>query len=692
MRASHPKMRYRLMAEAGETPSVIFDRVRLRSLVLRLVILFGLTTALQAAQREWISLSPEGGDVRSLAYDPSNPERIYLGTSAGRLFVSNDGGASWARLAHLGSGHDYVLDNVAVDPNDPKIIYVAAWSVENDSGDLFRSKDGGKSWFTLNGVHGKSLRALALAPSNPKVVVVGALDGVYLSSDQGESWFRITPTSNSELRNFESVAIDPKDPNVIYAGTWHLPWKTSDGGANWKSIKKGLIDDSDVFSIIVDSDNPSILFVSACSGIYRSENGGEQFQKVQGIPFSARRTRVLQMDPRNHSVVYAGTTEGLWRTTDGGKTFTRMTATNVVVNDVMVDPRDSNRILLATDRIGLLASNDNARTFAASNRGFAHRQVTTLLPDRSDVKTLYASVINDKEFGGVFTSRDAGANWQQTSSGLAGRDVFSLAQAEDGRLVAGTNQGVFGLAKDGTWKALNTVIQEKIVAAPARSKKKGAKLQTIKKITRSALSARVNDLELGQQRWYAATHAGLYMSSDHGTTWTGGPVAGHKECVAVRSRENLVIVGAHKGVAVSLDGGHNWFAASLPQYISAVRDVAISADSTLWLASREGVFRSNDSGESWEHVLGGLPGMNIAAISYDADGKRMLAASSVSPIIYESIDGGHRWQMAAESTGLIRSVTSHHGKLFVTTAYDGVLAQGDTDAGTRVSAGGGGGQ
>jgi photosystem II stability/assembly factor-like uncharacterized protein len=676
--------------QGGALVSAIFDRVSLRSLVLRLVVLFALTAAMQAGQVQWTSLSPEGGDVRSLAYDPSNPERVYLGTSAGKLFVSNDGGATWSRLAHLGSGNDYVLDNIAVDSTDANILYVAAWSVENnEGGDLFRSKDGGKTWFTLNGVHGKSLRALALAPSNPKVIVVGALDGVYLSSDQGETWYRITPTSNSELRNFESVAIDPHDPNTIYAGTWHLPWKTSDGGANWKSIKKGLIDDSDVFSIIIDSANPSIVFLSACSGIYKSEDGGELFHKVQGIPFSARRTRVLEMDPRDHNVVYAGTTEGLWKTLDGGKTFSRMTAANVVVNDVMIHPRDNNRVLLATDRMGLMASNDSGHSFNASNRGFTHRQVTSLVPDRNDSHTLYAGVINDKEFGGVFVSRDSGANWQQMSLGLDGRDVFALAQAANGRLVAGTNRGVFTLGQDGSWRALNTVIQEKVIAAPARSRKKGAKMQTVKKITRSELNARVNDLELGAQAWYAATQTGLYISIDGGSSWKGGPVAGQKEFVAVRAREGVILAASQKGVAVSLDGGKNWFAPSLPPFISAVKDVAIGSDATMWLASREGVFRSNDRGDNWEHVLSGLPAMNIASITYDEEGKRFLAASSVSPLIYESTEGGRRWHMAAESSALIRSVASHSGRLFVTTAFDGVLTQNETEP-ARVSAGGGG--
>ena len=57
---------------------------------------------------------------------------------------------------------------------------------------------------------------------------------------------------------------------MIYAGTWHLAWKTDDGGNNWHQIKNGVIDDSDVFSLIIDPQQPSTVYLSACSGIYKS--------------------------------------------------------------------------------------------------------------------------------------------------------------------------------------------------------------------------------------------------------------------------------------------------------------------------------------------------------------------------------------------------------------------------------------
>src|SRR6476620_12227484 len=122
-----------------------------------------------------------------------------------------------------------------------------------------------------------------------------------------------------------------------------------------------------------------------------------------------------------------------------------MTGSNLIINDVLIDPRQPSRVLLATDRSGVLASDDGGVTFTASNHGFTHRQAAALLVDRNNSNVLYAGVLNDKEFGGVFVSRDAGQTWNQTSDGLDGRDVFVLRQAADGSLVAGTDHGVFAL-------------------------------------------------------------------------------------------------------------------------------------------------------------------------------------------------------------------------------------------------------
>lgn len=638
--------------------------------------------------RQWPVLGPDGGDVRSLAYDPHDPNRVFLGTSTGVIFVSEDGGHNWSRFAKLGTGDDYVLDHIAIDPNNSKTIFVSAWSVQDQSaGEIFRTHSGGKDWEALPGMHGKSVRAMALSASDPKVVVAGALDGVYRSTNGGNNWQRIS-SSDGIVKNIESIAVDPKDPNVIYAGTWHLAWKTSDGGANWQQINKGMIDDSDVFSIIVSSANPSEVFASACSGIYKSTSGGDQFQKIQGIPFTARRTRVLKQDPSNPAIVYAGTTEGLWKSTDEGKTWKRMSNPEVVVNDVLIDPRNSHRVLLATDRSGVLASDDSAVTFANSNHGYTHRYVSAILPDNKEPNTLYIGVVNDREFGGVFSTHDGGQSWQQKSKGLDGRDVFTLKQSSNGTLVAGTNKGVFELAPTYLyWHPINNVVLEKTVSRTVKLKSGKTKSVSSTSSTRSVLEGRVSDADVASSRWFAATSAGLFTSKDEGKVWMGGPVAGQQDFVSVQAHEGLVVAATHSSVLVSQNAGATWQPAALASYPINVRSVTVTPEGQIFVSTREGAFHSADSGQSWNHVVAGLPDKDITSVTYDGSHKRLLATSGQTGVVFESADGGSTWQRGPDSGFPLRRISVVHGRYVGATPFDGVIAQPENEA-QSASAGG----
>jgi len=641
------------------------------------IIVLLLLVAVGLEAQQWRPVGPDGGDVRSFAYDPHDPDRIFLGTSAGRLYLSGDGGATWSRFAHLGTSSSMVLDNIVIDPDNSKIMYVAAWSVDSSTtGDMFRTRNGGRSWDTVTDLHGKSIRALAIAPSNPRVLVAGALDGVFRSRDGGDTWERISPEHHAEIKNVESIAIDPVNPEVIYAGTWHLPWKTEDGGKTWNNIKKGVIEDSDVFSIIIDPGHPAVVFASACSGIYKSENGGEQFRKIQGIPFSARRTRVLQMDFIDHNIIYAGTTEGLWKTTDSGATWKRMTGPGVVVNDVLADPRNSSRVLLATDRGGVLASDDGAVTFTASNRGFSHRQVASVIADRGDSSVIYAGLLNDKEFGGMFVSRDAGLNWQQMSDGLDGRDIFVLRQADGGAVIAGTNRGLFRLAPGaGHWTPINTIeaVRTKPVGGP------GSKL-TMTARTLTQFNGRISGLYLGGEKWYATTSSGLISSSDHGRMWHEENTVSARDLIGVSAMDETVVVAGRHSLYVSSDDGKTWQTSRLSDSISMVNAVTLDHEGNIWIAAREGAFRSADHGQSWDYA-GALPLSDVTAIEYDAEGHRLLATGATSTSVFESPDG-RNWRRS-DSGWLLRDLHPVNGRLMGASAFDGVVVEPDTTDGFR---------
>ena len=611
---------------------------------LRLVVAFFLVGwALGLSAADMKTSGPEGGDVRKLAVVPDNPDRIFLGTSSGRLYVSDDRGQTWTRFAHLGDGFDYVLDNIEIDPTNSNVMYVAGWSIEGHSGEVFRTKDGGHSWTSLEGIKGKSVRALHLAPSNPTILVAGALDGVYRSDDSGSHWKRISPENHASIKDIGSIAIDPKDPSTVYAGTFHLAWKTTDGGENWHQINRGMIEDSDVFSIIVDPKSPNVVYASACSGIYTSQAAGELFHKVPGIPFSSRRTRVLKQDPRNPNMVYAGTTEGLWRTEDAGRTWKRISSPNVIVNDVLIHPTDPNLLLLATDRIGVLVSHNGAKAFVASNHGFSHRQVASVIVDQKNANRVYAGTLNDHESGGVFVSDDGGSKWQQMSTGLGGHDVFKVREDDKGNLYAATNGGLFRYnAKGRLWMKV----------LPARMD----------------AHLRVTDLDLSGPVWFLATADGLYESKNAGSSWAPVAALGKQSFINVRSNGKVVAAAAYSKIYESSNNGRSWDQIHIP-LVSYVSSMTLDGNAYVWMNSPQGVYHQVSDG--WEKARE-LPQDKIATLDFDVTSNSVVAINRESNAVMASNDG-HRWHSVFNPGVPVRSVVFTGDQVFAGTKFDGVV-------------------
>jgi photosystem II stability/assembly factor-like uncharacterized protein len=417
-----------------------------------------------------------------------------------------------------------------------------------------------------------------------------------------------------------------------------------------------------------------VIFATAPSGIYRSDDAGERFHRMENIPFSARHRCVLRQDPGDPAIIYAAATEGLWKTTDSGRKWKRVSSAELVVNDVLVDPRNSRRVLLATDSGGVLASDDGAQTLATSNHGYSHRDVTSIVADLNDPNTLFAGVANDGEWGGVFVSHDAGQNWLQKSLGLDGRDVFTLQQASDGAILAGTNQGIFLLQPGaGEWRPMNHVVVEHVSFHMVRRGRKRVREER-KSFRRSVLTARVDDLDITPSGWLAATSAGLFVSTDDGKNWTGGPVLDKQDLIAVAVRGNLEVTSTRISLLLSTDAGATWEQVALPTYLT-IRGLTITPGGQILIAAREGAYRSSDSGATWEHVQNGLPEKNISSIFYDESGKRLLATSTVTGVVFESHDGGQTWQRGPDAGRPLLRVAVMNRRLVAATPFDGLVLQ-----------------
>jgi photosystem II stability/assembly factor-like uncharacterized protein len=660
----------------------------------------------------WFPLGPYGGDARSFAVDPHDSKHLYLGTETGWLYQTRDGGNSWTRVTQIEGSNDLVLDHITLDTADPNHIIVAAFMLNRPGGGIYVSEDGGKHWTKPQEMSGKSMRALARSASDPNMLIAGTLDGVYRSKDNGKHWELISPAGSTEIHEVGSIAIDPKDPNVIYAGTWHLPWKTVDGGAHWENIKQGIIDDSDVFSIVIDPTNPNIVFASACSGIYKSVNAGLQFKggvtinKTQGIPVSARRTRKLKLDPGQPNTVYGGTTQGLYKSTDGGTTWVRMTGPDVIVNDVYVDPNDTKHVLLATDRGGVLRSEDAGVSFTPSNNGFTLRQVVAYAADQRDTSQLYVGVVNDKEVGGVFASSDGGVKWQQTSSGLGGRDVYSLTMTPEDALLAGTSHGIFRLT-GGSW-ATAVVASPPLRKAPAPTKTAAGKKGAVHAKpapppapghrTEAADAVELNKasvyaLASGTAGVYAGTSEGIWRSQDAGQNWSKLAVPQLTDGRFIASHEQMVVASSLTGLAMSENGGEDWKSVMPPATLTQIGALAIDGLGNIWIGGPEGVFYSTDRGAQWK-TLRNLFVRRVDGVYYDAANNRVLVASSEGTVGFAASLPDYK--VSYWDTGwplrFLRPVGDH---LVGATLFDGMVVEpkmvaspfaGDSQSNTRAGA------
>ena len=513
-------------------------------------------------------------------------------------------------------------------------------------------------------------------------LIAGTLKSVFRSTDGGRHWTRISPEGSTEIHQVQSVAIDPKDPNVIYAGTWHLPWKTIDGGAHWTNIKNGIIDDSDVFSIIVDPKTPQVVYASACSGIYKSETGGDHFTKVQGIPSTARRTRVLKQDPQQLNVVFAGTTEGLFRTTDGGTNWSRTTGPELIVNDLYIDPTDSSRVLLATDHGGVLSSQDGGNSFQPTNEGFTARQVVAYASDRVNPAQLYIGVLNDKEWGGIFSSGNGGLTWVQQSTGLGGRDVFGLAQAADGTFVAATSHGIFQL-KDSLWQqAVGADTTRKGSARVAgRASKTSRGVSQARVAPESSKTQLTDSMQNGffsiaadGDQLYAVGDGKVLASETSGATWRFVANVPEDSYRAIAVTKSVVLAASLTGLARSTDGGKTWSTVSRPDGLNQVVAIAVDDDGALWVGGREGVFVQRNNETTWTKPPN-LPISDINSLYFDRHAKQVLVTANTATTLLYSMQTS-TLQSRVWDTGwhmrLVRPVGNH----FVgATLYDGIVVQ-----------------
>ncbi|MGB6429673.1 MAG: hypothetical protein WBF06_03750 [Candidatus Acidiferrales bacterium] len=577
------------------------------------VLALALATAGTAVAEDWRPVGPQGGDVGSLAAVPGGMQVLFIGTSDGHVFRSDDGGEHWIMDGRVSSGHDDVVTTILVDPRAHQTLLASSWSLSGTGGGVWRSRDGGRNWESA-GLEGHAVRALAAAASNPDLLVAGAVDGVFRSRDAGRTWERISPEGRDDLVNFDSIAIDPHDPDTIYAGTFHLPWKTTDGGHTWIPIHTGMVEDSDVMSLSVDPRDSQHVFASACSGIYSSHNGGLNWVKFKGIPNTSRRTVHLVQDPQNPLTIYAATTLGLWKTTDDGASWHMITPVTWSILSILIDPAHSDRLVLGTEHLGVELSADGGQTYRAANDGFTYRRIADLATDPAHPG--WALVVQTNAVEPVLETRDSGHTWTPLAVGLKNGPPRRVFSSPDGWLAAPAPGGLLKYNEaQSEWTVANEVIEKPAATARSTARGAGTSSRAAGKAAASAkpapavrtivpLRAVVNDVAFSADAWYAATESGLYVSRDRGATWRSIPLPFHATdpARAVRVRGGLLWVITPHSLEISSDAGKTWETRALPVEGRTGSRLEMIAGGGAILGNDRGLFVTRDAGFTWQQA------------------------------------------------------------------------------------------
>jgi photosystem II stability/assembly factor-like uncharacterized protein len=693
----------------------------------------GLTGPLETAlyAEEWRSTGPPGGDVRDLVVDPKDPSRFYFGTLDGQIYASNDGARTWRLLYNFNIPRLFV-DHILVDPRDSNTLYVGAHR-HKDAGGFFKSTDGGRRWRESKELKNEAIHSLAQSEFNPNVLIAGTFNGIFRSDDSGSSWSQLPTYKTEGLVHVESLAIDPRSSDIIYAGTWYLPYKTTDGGKNWYSIKNGIIDDSDIFAIDIDPRDRNHIIASACSGIYETRNAGGNWKKVQGIPSQSRRTRAILQHPSIPGVVFAGTTEGFWRSEKGGDADSWMVTTSrqLEVNSISVHPAHPETIYIGTNNYGVMVSNDGGKSFVPSNGGYSGRFANSILSDREMPNRIYATTINTTTGGGFFfVSDDSGETWHPSMRNMPPRLItYSILQdANDPNTIyLGTNLGVYRSADRGTsWAPVwagNRVAAEKPKPAPKRTKGKAPARRAPAK--RPAAPRRPNDsVRRAQEALNAAGypvgvpdgHAGAQTlaavtkyQTDKSLPVTGtldqitlaalglgrsevsaavSEGAGSSllltdaitELVQTTDAENqrpITLAATNSGLYKSFDPARGWrklpYGPGFDAHTSAI-SASSKLPQTIWVGTASsGVLVTTDGGSSWRQVDGIPTDAPINVIVQDPQRPTYVYVGT-KQALYSSHDGGQHWQRRGGNLpfGDFTSIivnSRNGGELFVGNAY-----------------------
>src|SRR6202158_389679 len=279
------------------------------------------------------------------------------------------------------------IDDFAVVENNPSIVFVGT-----ASGGVWKTTNNGTTWKKMGLDRTCHIGRIVIHPKNPEVVYVAALGhlwgpnperGVYKTSDGGRSWSQVLKINDDT--GVSDVAMDPESPDTLYAAAYERRrtpygfngggpdsaiYKTTDGGATWKKLTKGLPYENggetgriglDIYR--KDSNIVYAIVQHEKGGTYRSEDKGETWKKMGDTNPRTSYYSQLRIDPNNDLRIWELGAQ-MFYSEDGGKTFStqRVKGIHGDFHAMWIDPADSNHMRTGSDG-GIHWSYDAGKTW-----------------------------------------------------------------------------------------------------------------------------------------------------------------------------------------------------------------------------------------------------------------------------------------------------------------------------------------
>jgi len=554
---------------------------------------------------------PKAGQIARIRVHPDNPHLVYAAV-AGNIFGPNpergvyrsrDGGENWENVLYV-SERTGAID-LAMDPNNPRILYAGMWTAQRKpwtlidggrEGGVWKTTDGGNNWTQLRGGLPTGLTGrvgIAVSPANPQRVWVlqeakpEKAGGLYRSDDGGQNFKRINREHKLRQRAwyYNHVFADPQDEHTIYILNAGM-YKSVDGGEHFQRISTPHGDNHDLW---INPDNPEIMVEGNDGGACVSLNGGETWTTQLNQPTSEfyRLTvddqfpyRVYGAQQDNSTISVPSRSQGgitpyqEWYAVGGGES-----------GHIALDPRNP-EVIYAGSYIGKIThmQRKHAHTrdivaYPQMHDGVAPRNIRyrfqwnapiRVSPHNPDV--LY----HCSQY--VHRSTDAGQTWEKVSPDLTtDKDAyqnipggpiqhdhtgvelyttifaFEISPHEAGVLWAGTDDGRLHLSRDdgASWNEIT----------PQNLPTEGT-INTIELSAHAAGRAIISVYKYRDNDFRPY----IFLTDDYGASWklltTGDNGIPEDEFVRVAredpERKGLLYAGTEYGVYLSFDEGHSW--------------------------------------------------------------------------------------------------------------------------------------